>query len=519
MSRRRSRRKSSRHSSRKGKPPRRRPAGEPLGEPAGVLVGLTLCLLLAGVARWFDSRFTIPAGGGLVAGVGLLCLAVGPLLATLPAGSGGRRWRDRLATPASYPQDRALLWTVLAVASLATGFAIVGLGLGLPVAESSHRWLEGRFLWPGGLKLIVPVATATAILLPAGAVSGLGLTALCRLAGRGRGWSLQPVGWCVVGGGLAWYLLAAPGVGGAAGRTALLGAALPVFVVAVLAVWRIGGRAGDDGTAGVTEPVSAPRAREDQPRLVRMSAVWLAACIGVVVLAWSRLWEQLPLLGDDPGPGAAILLLAGVAGGLLGGLRGEGSRLHSAGGLGVMCAAAGAGIAALVLIPAWWRGFDRLAAGPPVILSGVGLGSGVLLGCALRYAHLVVLPRAGSPAGVGASLLFVCLAAAGVALLAVAEVDRAARVAFVMLAAVALSMLALGGTIIIHEPAHSSRTRRARLAAILAAIAALVYVLPLAGRAWSARTPVSVSGRGDGATRRPPALVTPGPGRPFPPSN
>jgi hypothetical protein len=55
------------------------------------------------------------------------------------------------------------------------------------------------------------------------------------------------------------------------------------------------------------------------------------------------------------------------------------------------------------------------------------------------------------------------------------------------MAACAVSLAALGGSIIIHEPAYSARTRRRRLAGVFASIVLMIGALPAAGRQWAAQ--------------------------------
>ena len=166
------------------------------------------------------------------------------------------------------------------------------------------------------------------------------------------------------------------------------------------------------------------------------------------------------------------------------------SRSHSAGGLGVACAAGGVGVAVAVSVSALWFGQRTDCGSLRLVLLSAGAVCGFLLGFALAYGHRAVLSRVGHRETGYASLLSSTLAAWGlVALVAplAGHPGAGGGRAYVLMAGCAVSLVALGGVTIIHEPTYSARTRRRRLAAVFASIVLMIGVLPAAGRQWAAQ--------------------------------
>jgi hypothetical protein len=121
-------------------------------------------------------------------------------------------------------------------------------------------------------------------------------------------------------------------------------------------------------------------------------------------------------------------------------------------------------------------------------LVSAGAVCGFLMGFALAYGHMAILRRVGHQATGNALLLSATLAAWGVVAFVAQQPDVTAVHAYVLMAACAVSLVALGGVTIIHEPTYSVRTRRRRLAAVLASITVMTGVLPMAGRRWAVQT-------------------------------
>lgn len=458
-----------------------------------VMTGLGVCLLLVGVARRCETVFVTAADTLPVTSAGLICLAVGAIVPSRLARLEGRGRRPGLHHVPFASGDRSLLWTVLAVVALAAGLAMAGTIMILPFAERGYQWLAERFLWPSSMLRVVQTLVMVIALSPALVSVGLLTGCVCRLGSGGRGWSLQPVGWGLVGVG-AGAVISQIVAANLAGETVLLTAAVPLLVVAVLAVRLIGASEGKlDQPEALPQPL--PDRSDREPILIRVSAVWLAAAAAAVVLIWmqvSRHW-----LGGDGGSSLAVVgaLAAMIGVGLIVGERWQWTRGCSAAGAGISCAVAGIGVACAAALPAAWLGGASWRAVPPGAILLAGCLSSLLVGFALAYAHRAVLARSGSRGAVGAGLLSLSLGASAVLLLTLGESGAAAKGMFAALTTVALSLVALGGAIVIHEPAGSPRVRTCRVGVLFVSIAALIVLMPRAGRRWAHR-PDTVSVQG-----------------------
>lgn len=450
-----------------------------------VLVGVGVCLLMAGLIGRLGALFGPIGAPRVVVAGGLLCLALGPLVPHRLARFVAPARQGAAAEPWAGARDEALLWAVLAVVALLSGLAIVVLPIWTPAVESGYRWVVVRFLWSGSSLTVVQLLAVVVLTLPGLALAGMTLSCACRLAGGEGAWCVSPLGWAMVGVGVGLGLLQWSGKLGLPGDAASLVAAVPMLLAAVVSAGRLGPRGVMDAPSGWPAPASVPDLSDRHPVLIRLSVVWLAASTGAVVAIWphvaGRWWG-----GTMPGgPTMPVLLQAVTAGvGVMVCQRFSSSRSHSAGGLGVACAAGGVGVAVAASVPALRVGGAFLRIG----LVSAGAVCGFVMGFALAYGHMAILRRVGHRATGNASLLSATLAAWGVAAFLAHQPNATAVRAYVLMAACAVSLVALGGVTIIHEPTYSARTRRRRLVAVLASIAVMTGVLPMAGRQWAAQT-------------------------------
>ncbi len=171
-----------------------------------------------------------------------------------------------------------------------------------------------------------------------------------------------------------------------------------------------------------------------------------------------------------------MLLALGV--GVLAGCSAKRPGSRSIGGFGVACASAGVAVAvaALVLVP-------------PTITSRLSLGSFAFIalgaiGAVTAYGRETLLNRVASRSAEGAKMtarLLVCVALTFwiITPLVIRLIGESAT-----LILLGLSLLALGGTLIIHEPTYSPRTRRARLGAVFGSIGATIVVSSFPSSPW-----------------------------------
>jgi hypothetical protein len=452
--------------------------------PCAFLTGLSVGLLLAGSIALFEAGLGWAREARLVVAAGLLGLAVGSLIpvrvATLLSSKHPLMRRTALG-------DAPLMWTMLAVLSLAAGVAAALVPAWLPALHHGCHWLEGRFLWTPRVLQCARLTMATACLLPVVIPVGTALCCLHRLACPDRGWSVAPFGWGLLGAGAGGVAAAAAEGHGFPAEAACLLAAIPLLLVALGAGWWAGSAA-EDSSASI--PAAAlPDLRDRSPILVRLTAAWLVVASGAVVVLWPQVWANRN--GTDTSyPGYVTALLAAVSGvGLIVGQRWSRSQTPSIGGLGVCCAAAGGAVALSVGLPAvvfaadHWRPIWGVV---PVVAGGT---TALILGAAAAYGQLAILGRVGSRAAGGAGMLSISLAGAGAMLLIEGGLTSEFRASFAQLAGLALSLVAVGGTAIIHEPDCTPSRRRRRLAAVAVGVGLMVCGLPIAGRHWAQASP------------------------------
>jgi hypothetical protein len=97
---------------------------------------------------------------------------------------------------------------------------------------------------------------------------------------------------------------------------------------------------------------------------------------------------------------------------------------------------------------------------------------------AMAYGHQTLLHRVASRSSVGATILGRLLV--GSALVIWVGVPLLIRLFTIpaTLAVLALSLTALGGALIMHEPTYSPRTRRVRLCGVFACLVAMIVMTP-----------------------------------------
>jgi hypothetical protein len=447
------------------------------------------CLLMAGLIDRLAGIFGQAGVCRAVLAGGLLCLALGSLLPhriarLLVMGRAGA-WPRRL----EHSRDESLLWAVLAVVALSAGLAVAFLPLWASVVERSCRWVLAEFLWPGWGLAIVQVLAVVLLALPGLALVGVMLGCSCRLASPRNAWCISPLGCGTVGVGAGLGLLPWLGRLGLPADAILLVAAVPLLLAAVVSVLHLGDRSRAESAAVRSDPISVPDLRDRHPQLLWLSVAWLAATAAVVVAVWpqaSGYWRDGPSAGGSVLPVLVQIVAAGV--GVIVCERSGAARSHSAGGLGVAGVAAGVSVALAAVLAAMRVGGGSGGVALQSVVLSAGAGAGFAMGFALAYGHLAILRRVGHRVAGNASLLAMTFTGWAVAVFAVQGANSASPRSYILLAASAVSLVALGGATIVHEPGYSPRTRRRRLAGVVLSIVLMVCLLPLAGRRWTGPT-------------------------------
>ncbi|MCH7814335.1 MAG: hypothetical protein IID40_09985 [Planctomycetes bacterium] len=441
---------------------------------AGLLLALGVGLVLAAVARRCGDLFGPLRGWRIAASAGLCCLALGALAPQRAAEYLGRRQRGDGPIGLGRGDDLRLLWSLQGLVCLLAGVALAVVPFTLSLLEWVYVWLRGEFLWSSRPRFALEWGLTAMVLFPALSLPGLALSCTCRLAGDRQRWRVGPMGWALVGVGLGLgisVLLDRRGWGGSASAPL---AAVPVLLVSVISAQSLGSRShrARDGHEAHPLPL-VPERRDRWPVLMRGSAAWLAAASAALPVIWLNAVGHWSWPGGAAGGLVLMLVPSAIGLGLLLGERSKSSAAPSVAGLGLACAAAGLVLAAAMAAPAAWQVCGWSARIPTGVLVAAGCVAGLAIGYALAYAHLAVLCRVGSRSVGGVGLLALSLATASAVLLLVGSEPASGKSTYATAAAIALSLLGLGGIHIIHEPDYAPHTRRQRLVAVFTAVVVL----------------------------------------------
>lgn len=446
---------------------------------ASVLLGATTAAVVSGLvvrfARWSAD------GGGLageaVVGASIMALALGVRVPQRFAVWLCLRAWQRLTLRGepsdlsrvwlqSVAADRPLYWVVLSVVALVVGVLIALLPLGVQLAAGVYAWLHVHFVWSvGPLAILNAGVVLLAAVLPL-TLLGSAISCVHHLSCPSGRWDTRATGWLLIG--------AAAGSMGSiylarlTGRPDLLlvTSALPVLLLSLMsAACNPAGRTAGD-TSAVDEPAPLPVDSDRWPTLLRATIVAVSVCGVASLCVWSRarLGAQPPVAGWI----SALLMSAGA--GMLVGCYSHRAVRRSIGGFGGMCAASG------VLLAFGTLGLDPRSRMDPRHLLAVACIALAVLAYTAAYGRQTLLNRVANRSFVGATILSRELAWGG--LMIWIGIPFAVRVvgALVTLVAIALTLLSVGGVLIIHEPGYTRTTRRLRLCAVFGSIGTMIVV-------------------------------------------
>jgi hypothetical protein len=369
--------------------------------------------------------------------------------------------------------DRALYWLVLAVIALVAGIAIALLPQSVSTARAFYGWMKAHFLWSEATLAVLRAFTVFAAGMIPLAALGLSIACVHHLCCRFAQWDVDATAW-VLAGGAAGAFFATRAVGSmVAADPLLIAASLPTLLVSIAAVFL--GSSGDESIVGPVEPAPAalPLWSDRWPTLLRASIVAVGGGSACAVYVWIDHPARNP---DHSGIVPASLLTA-LAIGLLGGARMNRPGRRSIGGFGAACNAAGV-IVAIGAVALSWSSATSTAT---LVLACAGLST---IGLATAYGQQTLLVRVASRSSAGAVELGRLLVCAGLTLLVGAPFAVRFFGPTSALMMLAVSLVALGGTLVIHDPVGSPQMRRIRLGALFVSMATmLVLSLLLAPRA------------------------------------
>ncbi len=449
---------------------------------AGVstLLGVATGAMVTGLGATFGASFAAAEGTAAhvdqtVVAVALILLAIGVrvpqrfalwlcMLAWRRYLQRGRRSDVTDVVLGVGSADRPLYWMVLSVVTLAAGVAAALLPLSLALAAVAYGWMQTHFLWSVGALVLLQAAVVFLVGFAPLTLLGLGVSCVHHLSCPYGRWETRATAWLVIGAALG--VLAGTWLSQTAVRIELIvmGSSLPAFLASLVCV-ASSGRSGGDPQDQPCTPL-APLYSDRWPTLLRAGIVAVGGGGACAVAAWAGLEVAEARLGILWTP----VMLVSVGLGVLAGCRTKRAARRSIGGFGVASAVAGVGVA----VGSFGRA-GAFGAGPAGSLALVCWGLSAI-GFATAYGRQVLLNRVASRSSEGAGILariLVCCALTVWVLFPVVRRVLGMQATEVLLA---LSLMALGGILIIHEPGFSPRTRRLRLCAVFASIGAMLLL-------------------------------------------
>jgi len=463
---------------------------------AAAMLGVSTGMVIAGLTAKLQVTFGESAdSGSTVVGAAMLALAVGVRVphrfAVSVCTAAWRRFvnwgtASQLSGALIRPgaPDRALYWLVLAVIALIAGVSSALLPLGLSATAAAYGGMHARFLWSATPLAVLQILTAfIAGLIPLAAL-GLSISCTHHLCCRLAQWDAGASAWVLAGSAVGMLLANQVTVSAVAADLSLVAASLPALVVSIGAAFL--GSSGGAPVAGPVEsaPTALPLWSDRWPTLLRASIVAVGGGSACVVFVWGVHPEaEVHRFGAH----SATWLIAALAIGLLVGARTPRPAARSIGGFGAACNAAGLMVA--LGAPAFPS--SRAMSAAALLLA---CGGSAAIGFAVAYGRQTLLMRVASRSSAGAvelGRLLVCAAFTWLVGAPLAVRLFGPTAALMMLA---LSLVALGGTLIIHEPVGPPRTRRVRLWGLSLSLATMI-VLSLLPRTNSPTPAAGISAR------------------------
>ncbi len=457
---------------------------------ASILLGATTAMVIAGLAARYHEVFgerglSSMATTHTVVGATLMTLAIGVRVpqrfALWVCAAAWRRFLS-LGRPSDVSSmilnpggsDRPLHWVVLSVIALAAGIVTALLPINVRLGGAVYDWMYAHFLWSIGSLAVLQVAILFLTGLLPLTVLGLAVSCVHRLSCPYGRWDTKATAWLLTGAAVGTLVSTWTTGAGVSGDLMLIAAALPALVVSLVSAASSAPR--DDGPHDPTqtEAIPLPISSDRWPTLLRASIVAVGGGGAWAVIVWAGFFAESK---GHVGPFVSAMLVAmGI--GVLAGCRPKHRGLRSIGGFGVACAAAGILVAVSTV---------ALAGALPIGLGGAILPACLAvmtIGLATAYGRQTLLDRAASRSYAGATILTRILVCAVFVIWVAAPVAERLTGRPATLLILALSLLALGGTLIIHDPSRSPRTQRARLCAVFGPIAAMITLAWLAPDLW-----------------------------------
>ena len=457
---------------------------------ASVLLGITTAMVIVGLTARYGEVFgerglSRMATTHAVIGATLVTLAIGvhvPQHFALWVCTAAWRRFLLLGRPSGVSNvilspggsDRPLHWVVLSVIALVAGIVTALLPINVRLGGAAYDWMHVRFLWSiGSLVVLQAVVLFLTGLLPL-TVLGLAVSCVHRLSCPYGRWDTRATAWLLAGAAGGTSISTWTTKAGVSGDLMMIAAALPVLVVSLVSAASSAPRRDCPQDTTQTEVMPLPISSDRWPTLLRASIVSVGGGGAWVMIIWIGFFAEVD---RHTGPFVSAMLVAmGI--GVLAGCRPKHRGLRSIGGFGVACAAAGILVAlSTVALP----GALPVGLGGAVLPACLGVTA---IGLATAYGRQTLLDRAASRSRAGATILTRMLVCAALVIWVAAPVAERMMGRPATLLALALSLLSLGGTLIICDPSRSPRTQWARLWIVFGSIAALVALVWLTPNQW-----------------------------------
>ncbi len=466
-------------------------------DAAAVLVGAGVGLAAFGFAeQWYRILDPTPLTARLVWGAVFGGLSVGPGLppalalwiGTRAFRRGATRTALRARLTVSQDVDQGTLWTVLAGLALVAGLALLGLPLLVSCGRAAYETLLGRFVWGTATLTALEALLIAVTAVPVFALLGWLISCVPIVTRSAERWDPRSGPWILLG--AAFGILVPVGIGEAKVPPPvwIVAGAVPFLVVAIVSVQRSQVHAGRLRAGRETDAPAPLDARDPWPSILRAAEAIGAVTLVVALFGWCRAVSILARCERGATLGFWGVGLAAVAGGWGWSCRRDWTRIGSVGALGAVCVAAGIAMAVPLAViacvspdigprPTHGPWFWLLVA---TCVSVPAFSGGYVTGSAAGAA----LGRMGNRPTVGSALLSRAALSVSACLYVILWPVLAALGTYALLAAAALTLLALGGVLIIHEPTTGHRPRTRRVAWLFLIVIVMTLILPRPAQTW-----------------------------------